>query len=101
MWSHLFCLGEVVIVCFGGIVVWNDFINFMFYAFGVKRYVFVVLGANFDKNVILNYLFNRIIRVWLDDLFYDQIIGFIWVLVFVYWDFGLDGAFYCLWYQNM
>ena len=100
-WSHPSRLGEVAIVCLGGIVAWNDPEDFTPYAFGVKRHVFVVPGANPDQNVTLNHPLNRNIRVRLDDPPFDTQIGPNYTAALVYWDFGSDGAFYRPWHQKV
>jgi hypothetical protein len=101
LWSHPSRLGEVAIVCLGGIVAWDDPTDFTPYAFGVKRHVFVIAGENPDQNVTLNHPLSRTIRVRLDDPPFDQSIGPNYTAALVYWDFGSDGAFYRPWHQNV
>ena len=90
-------LGELAVVCLGGIVEWgnpdNDS-NFQAYAFGVKRHIFVQAGANPGHDVTLNHPLTREISIRVDDPPYDPVIGPNVSITQVYWDFGSDGMFF-------
>jgi hypothetical protein len=97
-------LGEVAIVCLGGVVDWNNednTTNFTPMAFGVKRHVFVLPGQNPDNDVTLNHPLVRTIKVRLDEPPFDQTVGPEYNGALVYWDFGSDGVFYHRRFQDV
>jgi hypothetical protein len=94
-------LGEVAVVCLGGIVAWSDPENFTAYAFGVKRHLFVVPGENPDVNVTLNHPLTQTIKVRLDDPPFDSQIGPNYTGALVHWDFGSDGNFFSPKHQDV
>ncbi len=90
-------LGEVAVVCLGGIKAWgnpDNATNFTAHAFGVKRHFIVAPGANDAGDITLNHPLNRDIRVRLDDPPYDPITGPNVSITQVYWDFGSEGIFF-------
>jgi len=90
-------LGEVAVVCLGGIRQWgnpDNETNFTAYAFGVKRHVFVAAGPNDVGDIALNHPLTRTITIRLDDPPYDPVIGPNVSVAQVYWDFGSDGMFF-------
>ncbi|HIA02723.1 MAG TPA: hypothetical protein EYN66_12580, partial [Myxococcales bacterium] len=97
-------LGEVAIVCLGGVVDWNETDNtknFTPLAFGVKRHVFVLPGENPGNDITLNHPLTRSIKIRLDEPPFDQTIGPEYNAALVYWDFGSDGVFFHRTFQDV
>ena len=90
-------LGELAVVCLGGIVSWDLSWDgkelFTAYAFGVKRHINVAPGDNPDQDVTLNHPLTRTVKVRLDNAPFDPINGPEFNGALLYWDFGSDGVF--------
>lgn len=94
-------LGELAIICLGGVVAWNDPENFTAYAFGVKRHIFVQPGANPDNDVTLNHPLTRTIKIRLDEPPFDSVNGPNFIGALAFWDLGSDGIFYHRTFQDV
>ncbi|MFT7622775.1 MAG: hypothetical protein ACI9WU_001950 [Myxococcota bacterium] len=89
-------LGEVAIVCLGGVKAWgnpDNSSNFTAYAFGVRRHLLVQPGPNEAGDITLNHPLSRDVRVRLDSPPQDPS-GPNVSVVQIYWDFGSDGMFF-------
>ena len=87
-------LGELAVVCLGGIVSWTNPDDFKPSVYGVRRHLFIQEGANPGIDVVLSHPLGRSLRIRLDDPPFDYITGPEYQGALAFWDLGSDGVFF-------